>query len=65
MLHRFLATERVQGTLIRVYDPKVAKNTPAHWEHENTAEVGKSHVPTGFKVEVIDGQVKMTKSAAG
>jgi hypothetical protein len=54
-----------KGTLIRVYDPKAAKNTPAYWEHENTTEVAKSRVPAGFKVEVIDGQVKMTKSASG
>ena len=54
-----------KGILIRIYDPKAAKNIPARWEHKNTTEVGKNRVPAGFKVEVIDGRVKMTKSAVG
>ena len=48
-----------------VFDPKAAKNTSPYWEHENTTEEGKCHVPKGFKVKIIDGRVKMTKSAAG
>lgn len=54
-----------RGTHITVYDPKAADNTTSYWEHKNTTEVGKSRVPAGFKVRVIDGRVKMTKSAAG
>lgn len=48
-----------------VFDPKAAKDTSPYWEHENTTEEGESRVPKGFKVKVIDGRVKMTKSAAG
>ncbi len=51
-----------RGTLIRVYDPKAAKNTPAYWEHQNTSEVAKSRVPAGFKVEVIVENVPHLKS---
>lgn len=54
-----------KGTLIMVFDPKAAENTSPFWEHEKTTEEGKSRVPKGFKVKVIDGSVKMTKSAAG
>lgn len=52
-----------RGTLITVYDPNAADNSKPYWEHENTTEEGKNLVPKGFKVRVIDGSVKMTKSA--
>lgn len=52
-----------RGTLITVYDLNIAENSKPYWKHENTTEEGKSLVPKGFKVRVIDGSVKMTKSA--
>ena len=48
-----------------VFDPEAAQNTTPFWEHEKPTEEGKSRVPKGYKVKVIDGSVKMTKSAAG
>lgn len=48
-----------KGTHITIYDPKKTDN---YWEHKSTTEVGKSLVPAGFKVRVIAGAVKMTKS---
>lgn len=49
--------------MITVYDPNAADNSKPYWEHENTTEEGKNLVPMEFKVRVIDGSVKMTKSA--
>jgi hypothetical protein len=47
-----------------IFDPKAAKDTPLYWEYTNTKEDATSPVPPGFEVEVIDGSVKMTTSAA-
>ena len=52
-----------RGTLITVYDPNAAKKTKPYWEYENTTENASSFVPRQFKVRVIEGWVKMTKSA--
>jgi hypothetical protein len=67
--HRFLAVdyERTitgRGTSIIVFDPRAGKETPLYWNYENTQEDASSPVPPGYEVEVIDGLVKMTTSAA-
>lgn len=49
--------------MITVYDPNAAENNKPYWEHDNTTENGSSRVPKHFKVRVIEGWVKMTKSA--
>jgi hypothetical protein len=47
-----------------IFDPKAAKDTPLYWKYTNIKEDATSLVFFGFKVEVIDGSVKMTTSAA-
>jgi len=53
-----------RGELIRISDPKV-KGVEPYWVYESTTTNAEHDVPPGFEIEVINGWVKLTKSAAG
>jgi hypothetical protein len=50
------------GTLIMIFDPKRAKDTPPHRTFDNVTVDGEL-VPAKFEVKVIDATVKFARSA--
>jgi hypothetical protein len=50
--------------LVRISDPKAAKGTVPYWKYNDSMTDAEHAVPARFEVEVIDGWVKLTKSAA-
>jgi hypothetical protein len=52
-----------KGELIRIADPKAKVGAAPHWVYENVATIGEYNVPPLFEVEIINGWVKLTKSA--
>jgi hypothetical protein len=52
-----------KGELIRISDPKAKAGAAPHWVYENVVTIGEHIVPPLFEVEIINGWVKLTKSA--
>lgn len=53
-----------RGELIRISDPGGKAGTAPYWVYENLTAIGEHDVPPSFEVEVINGWIKLTKSAA-
>jgi hypothetical protein len=53
-----------RGTLIIVYDPSAAENTPPYQKRKDATKYTEIPVPAGYEVKVIDARIKMTRLAA-
>lgn len=52
-----------RGALMRITNPNAPKGTKPLLELDDVTQNAEYHVPAGYKVEVIDGWVELTKSA--
>ncbi|KAH1438806.1 hypothetical protein KXX46_006057 [Aspergillus fumigatus] len=49
-----------KGTLIQIYNPLEDMRLPAYWEWEDENKEGVKDVPAGYKVRVVNAEVKFT-----
>jgi hypothetical protein len=49
-----------KGTLIQIYNPLEDMRLPAYWEWEDKNKEGVKDVPAGYKVRVVNAEVKFT-----